>query len=226
MSAQQQGSSKFERIFGSIFFWVGIAASVFAFSVVRSVTAEVPDPPKPMIDLPSFTLTDQMGEPFGSADLEGKIWVANFIFTSCPTLCPQLTSTMQKVKHRLRGMGRAVHLVSFSVDPERDTPEKLLEYSARYGANPSQWSFLTGTMEAVSDAVVKGFKMPIDGPDDPEEGSVFDITHGTRFVIVDPQNRVRGYYETTPDEIDRLVRDVGLLSAAEQRAARQRVAQR
>ncbi len=226
MSTPQPHLGKLERFFGSAFFWGAVITLVFAFNVVRSVTAKVPEPPKPMIDLPAFTLTDQNGDEFGSRNLEGKIWVANFIFTSCPTLCPNLTASMQKVRHRLRGMGDGVHLVSFSVDPERDTPEVLLAYSQKYGASPSQWSFLTGSLDDVTDAVVKGFKMPIDAPEDAEERTAFDITHGTRFVLVDPNNRIRGYYETTPDELDRLIRDIGLVSAAEQAAAAKALASR
>jgi len=118
------------------------------------------------------------------------------------------------VKRRVRGMGRGVHLVSFSVDPERDTPEKLLEYSRKYQASPAQWSFLTGPLEQVTEAVVLGFKMPID-PGEPDERGIFDITHGTRMVLVDPRGRIRGYYESDAEGIEALLYDLKLLAAHE-----------
>jgi protein SCO1/2 len=210
-----------ERLFGSGWFWLGVVALMAGFTIVRSMAARVPEPPKVLAELPAFTLTDQTGEPFGSKDLQGRIWIANFIFTSCPTVCPKLTETMQRIKRRVRGMGEAVHLVSFSVDPERDTPKVLLDYSLKYGASPDQWSFLTGPLDEIERTVIQGFKLPIDrsAPDEAEEPSLFDITHGNRFVLVDTENRVRGYYVAEPQDLDRLMHDISVLAAQEQRAA-------
>lgn len=218
MSNPERQLNTVERVFASGWFWLGAVALVFGFNIIRSVMAEVPQPPKVLLSLPQFTLTNQAGEPFGSADLEGKIWIANFVFTSCATTCPRLTEQMQKVKHRVQGMGDAIHLVSFSVDPERDTPDVLAKYSAKYGATPSKWAFLTGSIADIEAAVVKGFKMPIE-QEPATERTAFDITHGTRFVLVDPQNNIRGFYETGEDDIDRLVKDVGLVFVQEQQKA-------
>jgi protein SCO1/2 len=204
---------------GRASFWVALVVLLAGFQIVRAMTARIPDPPKALLDLPAFSLTDQTGKPFGTKDLEGRIWVADFMFTSCPTMCPTLTKQMQKLRHRLRNMGDAVHLVSFSVDPDHDTPAKLKEYALKYGANPESWSFLTGQLKDVEDAVVKGFKMPMDrdGKDDP---GIFDITHGSRFVLIDGQSRIRGYYDSSDEGVDALVRDVGLVAAAEITARR------
>jgi protein SCO1/2 len=204
---------------GRASFWVVLVGLLAGFQIVRALTAKIPEPPKVLLELPAFTLTDQVGKPFGSKDLEGKIWVADFMFTSCPTMCPTLTKQMQKVRHRLRNMGDAVHLVSFSVDPDHDTPEKLKEYALKYGANPESWSFLTGPLKDVEDAVVKGFKMPMDrdGKDNP---GIFDITHGSRFVLLDTRGKIRGYYDSSDEGVDQLVRDVGLVAAAEITAPR------
>ena len=109
--------------------------------------------------LPAFTLTDQRGQPFGTRDLAGKVWVADFIFTSCQEACPLLSQKMAEVGRRARQLGPDFHLVSISVDPERDTPARLAEYAARYGANPLAWSFLTGPADAIEAAVDGGFKV-------------------------------------------------------------------
>lgn len=203
-----------ERIAGSPLFWLVLVVFVAGFNIARAVTREIPEPPKVLLSLPEFQLTDQAGKAYGSGDLRGKIWVANFIFTTCPTMCPALSASMQKIKHRVRNMGDAVHLVSFTVDPENDTPEKLAAYGAKYGATPDNWSFLTGKMEDIEGAVVKGFKQPID-PSEPAPGekNILDITHGARFVLVDAQLGIRGYYDNNDEGVDTLIRDIGLLSA-------------
>ena len=162
--------------------------------------------------LPAFTLTDQRGQPFGTRDVAGKVWVANFIFTACQQACPLLSERMAEVGRRARHLGPDFHLVSISVDPERDTPAKLAEYGARYGANPIAWSFLTGPVEAIQAAVVDGFKVGAGkervagadgGPD------FWEIFHGENLVLVDRQLRIRGYFPATPDGMNKLMEAIG-----------------
>ena len=212
--------SALERHFSKLWVWLAIAGSVFAFNMIRAFTTEVPNPPKVLSQLPDFQLTNQEGVAFGSADLRGKFWVANFIFTSCPTICPKLTDHMQKIKHRLRGMGDSVHLVSFSVDPERDTPEVLKKFARERMLPLDKWSFLTGDLGAVETAVVKGFKLPMEKDEGAEERTAFDITHGSRFVLVDPEHRIRGYYESTSIELNRMMRDITIILGEYKRRAR------
>jgi protein SCO1/2 len=196
---------------GSPIFWISFIAVLFAYPITVSLRREVPKAPPVMFSLPEFALTDHLGKPFGSKELEGHVWVANFIFTSCPTRCPELTETMAKVQKRMRHMGEA----------ERETPEKLNEYAQKHRVNPRRWRFLTGDLTSVKEAVEKGFKMPMDpAPVDPasrsrgesEDGqTLFDITHGTRFVLVDQHNRVRGLYETDQQSIDQMVQDLAAI---------------
>ena len=213
MSTESVQRNAIERYFSNVWVWLAIAGSVFTFNVVRAITNDIPQPPRVLSQLPEFQLTNQEGEAFGSAQLKGKFWVANFMFTSCPTICPKLTEHMQKVKHRLRGMGDAVHLVSFSVDPERDTPEVLKKYVNERLISNDKWSFLTGELGAVKTAVVQGFKLPIEKDPEAEERTAFDITHGSRFVLVDPEHRIRGYYEMTGKELNRMMRDISIILA-------------
>lgn len=210
------------RATGSPWFWVAFIALLFAYPLASAMKKKMPDPPKVYFPLPEFTLTDQLGQPFGSKDLEGRVWIANFIFTSCKTSCPLLTQDMSRLQKRMRNMGNAVYLVSFSVDPERDTVEKLRAYADQHHANPRRWRFLTGDLDKVKEAVIAGFKMPIDpnvappaaGASD-EPTTILDITHGTRFVLVDQKGRVRGFYDADDPGMDALVQALSIVVSVE-----------
>ncbi len=137
--------------------------------------------------LPDFSLTDQRGRSLTLADLRDKIWVADFIFTSCVTICPPMTDEMSKLQDEFPIEG--VYFVSFSVDPERDTPEVLSRYADRYGADHNSWSFLTGEKEAIYQLAYEGFNLAAG-----RQGN--EILHSTRFVLVDRAGQVRGYYDS------------------------------
>jgi protein SCO1 len=152
--------------------------------------------------LPAFSLTDERGRPFARDDLLGKVWVADFVFTSCSDACPRLTQRMRALQDRLDPLDR-VRLLSISVDPERDTPDKLRAYGETYGARGDLWRFLTGSPGEVERTVVKGFKMAMakvpaaDAARESDEelrAQAFDILHGDRLVLVDSEARIRGYY--------------------------------
>src|SRR4029078_8107788 len=139
--------------------WAVVMGILFGVPIYRSMTRRLTTSPAVLGGLPPFTLHDQRGAPFGTRELAGKIWVADFIFTSCQGACPLLSERMAEVGKRARHLGPDFHLVSISVDPERDTPARLAEYGARYGANPIAWSFLTGPEQAIQATVVDGFKV-------------------------------------------------------------------
>jgi protein SCO1/2 len=192
---------------------------LFAYPLTSALFKKVPEAPRVLFQIPEFTLIDQLGQPFGSKDLDGKVWIANFVFTNCPSRCPMLTADMAKLQKRMRNMGNAVFLVSFSVDPERDTPEVLKAYADKHHANPRRWRFLTGDLEKVREAVIAGFKMPID-PGQPiqdvdGQSKLFDITHGTRFVLVDQHRRIRGFYDADDPGMDQLVQDLSIVVGLE-----------
>jgi protein SCO1/2 len=156
--------------------------------------------------LPDFTLTDSNGRPVRGADLAGKVWVAEFFYTSCPGPCPVLTGKVGEVQKAL-GSNPEVRLVSISVDPEKDTAETLKTYSKRYDAGPN-WFFCTGDKAAIVTLAHDGFKLPI-AEGTPQSGPV---THSTRLVLVDKAGTVRGFYEgTEEDKVQELVRDARVL---------------
>jgi protein SCO1/2 len=204
-------SAAMSRLLGRPLFWVAALVVLFGVPVARSLARRVPPPPPVLGTLPAFTLTDQHGHPFGTTDLAGKVWVADFIFTGCQEACPQLTARMREVGRRARNLGPDFHLVSISVDPERDTPERLAAYAARYSASPLAWSFLTGPAGAIEAAVTGGFKEgmgrePARGSNDTDFWQIF---HGEHLVLVDRELRIRGYFPATPEGLDRLMEAIG-----------------
>jgi protein SCO1/2 len=150
--------------------------------------------------VPAFTLTDATGATVTTESLRGKVWVADFIFTSCPDVCPLLSTHMAEVQAHYApaagGPDTGVRLVSFSVDPGTDTPPVLAAYGARFGADPARWSFLTGPIDMIKPVVVDGFKMMLERVEAPA-GAVSPapatVLHGERFVVVDKAGRIRAY---------------------------------
>ncbi|MDE0299547.1 MAG: SCO family protein [Candidatus Poribacteria bacterium] len=138
--------------------------------------------------LPDFSLTDQNGGALSLADLEGKVWVADFIFTSCPTICPPMTDELRRLQDEFAAESE-LRFVSFSVDPERDTPAVLSRYAQSFGADHRRWSFLTGEKSSIYQLAHDGFNLAVG-----HQGS--EILHSTRFVLVDRQGTVRGYYDS------------------------------
>jgi protein SCO1/2 len=161
------------------------------------------EPPLPTYwQLPEFQLISQSGQPFDSKSLEGSVWVADFIFTTCPGPCPRMSAQMRGVQIAV-GTMPDVKLVSFTVDPLHDTPPVLAQYASRYRAEPGRWFFLTGGQSALQALCRNGFKLgDVDG----------SLVHSTRFVLVDRHNRVRGFYGTSDDgALPRLLHDIRTL---------------
>jgi len=156
--------------------------------------------------VPGFQLTNQNGQPFGSAQLSGKIWIADFIYTTCPGPCPMISSRMSELQKPLQKTD--VHLVSFSVDPEKDTPEVLRGYADKLQAEPGRWDFLTGAKPAIYKLSHDGFKLAVSDGSDAQGIPV----HSTRIVLVDRHGQIRGYYDATePEAITKLLADTNHL---------------
>jgi protein SCO1 len=200
------------RVVGSPLFWVLGVGLLFGVPLARSVRRQLGAAPAVLGTLPAFTLTDQTGHAFGTRELAGKVWVSDFIFTACQEACPLLSQRMQDIARRTKNLGPDFHLVSISVDPDRDTPPRLAEYAARYAANPVRWSFLTGPAAAIEDAVTGGFKIGMGKEAITPDGggpSFFEIFHGENLVLVDRDLRIRGYFPATVEGLDRLVEAIG-----------------
>lgn len=211
-AARQRGlAGMIGRLVGRWYLWAGFVVFMMTWPIVRGVTAKLPDKLPVLGVVPEFELTDQHGQAFGSRQLRGRIWVANFIFTRCPTVCPTFSKKMFQIQHRGRNLGEALHLVSFTVDPEYDTPAVLADYAHEYRASARAWSFLTGPLQTVKTAVMDGLKVAM-GNDDPA-GGFMQIFHGEHFVLVDRDMQIRGYYRATEaDAVDKVLQGAGLLA--------------
>jgi len=162
--------------------------------------------------LPAFTLTERSGKKITDRDLHGKVWVADFIFTRCDVACPTMTSRMTQLQSDFRNHPD-LRLVSFSVDPEWDNPEKLSAYADRFGADTENWFFLTGNRKTIYDLAQDYFILGVGvvSEEDRQKGAEAFL-HSQRFVLVGKDGRVINHYNSTDGEaMDRLVSDLGIL---------------
>lgn len=156
--------------------------------------------PLPVLgQVPDFSLTNQAGAPFGSKELRGKPYLAAFMFTRCPSVCPRLTERMAEIAARIDAAGEALEFVSISVDPEYDTPPVLTEFAKKHGALRPNWALLTGDSEAIRKTAESGFKIGVSGAYDASKPDM-GITHGSHLILVDAAGRIRGFYRSFDDD--------------------------
>jgi protein SCO1/2 len=164
-----------------------------------------------LFDAPQFSLIDQYGKPFSNADLKGKPWVSQFIFTTCQSICPMMMAKMSGLQTQI---DPRVRFVSFSVDPDYDRPAVLLAKAKSLGANNDRWRFLTnpdGNKTGVNsgiDGVLRGMFEAKPGPLDPK------TMHSERFFLFDGNGHCRGIYSSsTPESMDQLKADAATVLA-------------
>ncbi|WP_339923868.1 SCO family protein [uncultured Cyclobacterium sp.] len=157
--------------------------------------------------IPDFTFTDQYGRSVGKEKMMGKITVVDFFFTSCPSICPVMSTEMERVQDVFRNEDR-VQIYSISIDPEYDNQDVLLDYANEHSANKDKWFFLNGPMEETYNLARCGFILPtISGGAVPE-----DFVHSDKFALIDELGRIRGYYSGTQREgVDQLILETKIL---------------
>jgi protein SCO1/2 len=180
-------------------------------------TAPVAVPGLPVFGaLPPMALIDQEGKPFTLDRMRGRVWITNFIFTSCPMACPLLSQRMSLIQTKLKDDPATIQLASFSVDPSHDTPPVLKQYGTRYQQDPTRWTFLTGKPDDVLSIVSDGFKVAVEktqtAPDPNGAAGNFVVMHGENFVLIDREGRIRGYYHKDDGDLDRLIADARKLA--------------
>jgi protein SCO1/2 len=198
--------------------WLVLGAVLIAVLGLRVLSLRIGSPELPILArVPSFTLTDQRGTAITSGDLTGKVWIASFIYTTCPGPCPRVVQRVADVQRRL-GDEADLRFVSFSVDPAADTPEVLAAYGESRGIEPERWKLVTGSVPAVVDLVRRGFLLAVERADDTDPqvlASEGPVVHDLRLALVDRDLQVRGYYDSTdPEAVDRLVGDARRLLRA------------
>ena len=180
----------------------GFLIGITTLTLIRPLLRHVPEPPPVLSQLPEFSLVGIDGKPYGSADLRGQVYIANFFFTSCRSICPVLMKGVARLQDGFAQRNiNGIRLVSISVDPEHDTPEVLGDYAKGMGVDPLRWTLLTGEPEQVRRLLVDGFKVP-DVAAPPQTAGPVDIAHTGKLVLVDGAGRIRGYYDSDEMGLD------------------------
>jgi protein SCO1/2 len=153
-----------------------------------------------------FSLTNQNGETITQDYYENKIYIADFFFTTCPTICPIMTKNMFEVQEKT--LKQNVLLVSYSVTPEIDSIAQLKKYALENKVNDNKWNLLTGDKKQIYELARKSYLVAKNDGD----GGKYDMIHTENFVLIDKEKRIRGYYDgTNKDDIDKLLSDVKIL---------------
>lgn len=188
------------NVFRNPIVWVLLAAlvGVGAFRSMQRAEATRPTAtgaPEVGKQVPAFQLVNSQGEAYGSEDLRGTVWVASFFFTRCMAICPMLIESLSGLQHAYDADGiEGVRLVSFSVDPEHDTAERLRDYAEEHGIDPRRWSLLTGEKAAMKSLLVDGFEVPMGDPEVVGE-TLIDVAHSGKIALVDAHGVIRGFYD-------------------------------
>ena len=205
------------NVTGNPFFWLFFVLFMatspwLAHGISRHIAKNQVIPPPKLGLIPEFTFTSELNQPFGTKQLKGKVWIANFIFTNCPKICPELTKTMLYIRMKVKNLKGIVHLVSFSVDPVHDTPEVLKSFAQSYKYDSNMWTFLTGPTDQLDKVIVESFKAGIDRPNENDPSSLFEIGHGEHFVLVDQNLQIRGFYRKDQESLEKLLFDIALVA--------------
>ncbi|MFQ5665707.1 MAG: SCO family protein [Candidatus Binatia bacterium] len=201
-------------LYGALILAGGLLISAATWSVFRHGIESSTEGLPVLGTVPAFSLTGSDGQPVSRSSLAGNIWIADFIFTRCVGLCPRMSGQMARLQRALaHDGGNSVRLVSFSVDPTHDTPAVLRAYARRFRADNKRWFFVTGHRDALYALISGGFHLAVAQRSESENADGEGlITHSDRFVLVDRDLHIRGYYHGTDGgAVRRLLRDVATL---------------
>jgi cytochrome oxidase Cu insertion factor (SCO1/SenC/PrrC family) len=177
-----------------------------------------PQQPESIDDLgvvAKFSLVNQSGQIVTRKDLEGKVWVAGFIFTRCAGPCTRITGSMARLQKELPAR-EGIALVSFTVDPQYDKPRVLKDYAERFGADPRHWMFLTGDKKTVYGLIRGSFKLGVEETTSSQRKPGSEVTHSTRLALVDRRGHIRGYFDGTEEDQLKKLRAAALELAREE----------
>lgn len=187
--------------------WVGVGLLIVILGVTYVLSkfqpqTENPGMPPVYAQVADFTLTNQHGQPVTLADLRGRVWVGDIIFTRCAGPCPRMTRQMKLIQDALPAGSRA-RLVTLTTDPDYDTPQVLKAYGERFEADFNRWMFLTGSKKEIAELAIDGLKLTAIEKKAEERQDPADLfIHSTILVVVDQQGRLRGIFETEGEGVD------------------------
>lgn len=184
--------------------------SIFLFSLLLAGCGQAIEDPLNW-EIEDFTFTNQDKEDISLDDLQGEVWLADFVFTNCTTVCLPMMANMTELQEQLKEEGLDVRIVSFSVDPEVDSPETLKSYAQNYGADLSSWDLLTGySPEKIDEFAIQNFKTPARKPANDDQ-----VLHGTSFYLVDKNGVVMKDYNGVNPPTEEIIADAEILLAEE-----------
>lgn len=183
-----------------VWVWVFLAG-ILVLTAIRPLLRREPEPPPVLGTVPAFSLIDQDGRAFGSEQLQGQVYIASFFFSRCPSICPLIMKSVKRIEDAYRERGiTGIRMVSITVDPDYDVPERLRAYAAEIGADPERWTLVTGELSAIR-KVADGFHVPVGEPQD-LPGGLMDIAHSGKLILVDGKGAIRGYFDTDESGLD------------------------
>ena len=186
-------TSKIVIVVGLIALFLG-AITLFVMESADSSRSEIPV----FSEIPNFSGIESFGSNYVRADLNEKITIVDFIFTSCPALCPSMCERMSEL-YELYAENEEIQFLSMSVDPANDSLPALREFSNRFGVTDNRWKFVRMSLEEVTSLYTDGFKL----------GGELPFQHSSKFILVDRSGRIRGYYESGNDQnIETLKSDI------------------
>jgi len=177
---------------------------LLAAMLTAAVLSGCPQTKRSLGHVPEFQLTSEQNQPFGSQELKGTPYLISFFFSSCVTICPKILKSVKKLQTRIIEERLPLHLLSITVDPETDTPEKLKEYGKNIGAIPEHWTFLTANETKLKDFIVNDLRSYV-GEREDLGNNLFEIGHGAKLILVDGAGEVRGYFDTTTIDIKNIL---------------------
>lgn len=192
------------------FSWLLLAASIAFFIYALTRTAKPAEEPLSVFGTvsDSFRLTNQWGDTVSLDDLKGKVWIAYFFFSTCPSICPIMNRNMADVQLEFANNPNVL-IVGFTVDPKTDTPEVLRRYGEKWGVQRGKWHYLTGDKEVIYRVARNSFKLGVSPAPPEQQGGEHDFIHSEKFVLVDRKGQIRGYYNgVDKNEVQRLMQDV------------------
>ncbi len=195
MGSVETTSSEERPFFKSPFFWAFIIGAVL-ITVFRPLAESFQTAPPPIQKLQPWSLTDHNGHAFGSEQLKGKVWAADFFFTRCPSICTELTKNMKRLTEAMERHGD-FRFVSFTVDPDHDTPDVLAAYAQKHGADTDRWTFVTGTKKDLVDLIVGQMKFHVGDKEpigDLSQADLYDISHTAKFALFDQNGDLRALF--------------------------------
>lgn len=193
----------FKTILKNPFVWAFVIG-IISLHIIRELSFMRKSAPPPLAEVPAWELVDQNSQPFGKKDLLGKVYVVDFFFTSCPTICPKLTQAMKEVYDRFRHQ-TGIEFVSITVDPDNDTPAVLKDYLEKHDIAYDNWHALTGSKQAIFDVVVNKMKVHVGERQELADG-MYDISHMAQLALFDQNGDLRGLFKTDSVELAALVR--------------------